>query len=180
MIVDVSLPVFLGIARAFGRFVEPDGSTTSLFSLIFPKPAPPLLEKALREQKQAKRVPNFRSVIPRSLSANFGIPVSNEPSNQATRYAFLWWYCNENFRERWVLFFSKTCSGPISLIATETVDYSTVFFRKVGSSYSSPKGKKALVQFTVQQLQVGLVIYINAQPKVFKFNGCRAGDSLDC
>ncbi|CAG7786962.1 unnamed protein product, partial [Allacma fusca] len=133
MVIDVSLPVFLGIARAFGRFVEPNVGTPSLFSLIFPKPSPPLLEKALREQKQAKRVPNFRSVIPRSLSSTFGVPVSGDTPIQTSR-------------------------GPISLLTTEAIDYSTIFFRKVGSSYSSQKGGKQLVQFSVAQLQIILSI----------------------
>ncbi len=34
------------------------------------------------------------------------------------------------------------------------VDYSTIFFRKAGSSYASYKGERQLVKFTVPQLQV--------------------------
>jgi hypothetical protein len=34
------------------------------------------------------------------------------------------------------------------------VDYSTIFFRKAGSSYASYKGERQLVKFTVAQLQV--------------------------
>lgn len=34
------------------------------------------------------------------------------------------------------------------------VDYSTIFFRKAGSSYASYKGERPLVKFTVAQLQI--------------------------
>jgi hypothetical protein len=51
----------------FGFFLE--------FSLIFPKPSPPLLEKDFKRKQHMKSIPNFRSVIPRSLSSSFGVPV---------------------------------------------------------------------------------------------------------
>jgi len=80
MIVDVTLPVFLGISRGFGRFIEAENESRALLSLIFPKPAPPLLQKAVKRNKNSKSLPNFRSVVPRSMSTAFGIPVPSEQS----------------------------------------------------------------------------------------------------
>ena len=119
LVVDVTLPVLLGVGRAFGRFIEPDvkvplatptpvgdqngncngmgnerspspiaipplacgnANVSSLFSLIFPKPSPPIKEKELKRKQKIKTIPNFRSVIPRSLSSSFGVPISIMPS----------------------------------------------------------------------------------------------------
>jgi hypothetical protein len=80
----------LGVGRAFGRFVEIDDGKPSLFSLIFPKPTPPMLEKDFKIKQSMKTIPNFRSVIPRSLSSVFGVPVIPEydPEDPA-KYAFI-------------------------------------------------------------------------------------------
>jgi len=129
-IVDVNLPVLLGVGRAFGRFVEIDDKKPSLFSLIFPKPSPPMLEKDSKLKQSMKTIPNFRSVIPRSLSSSFGVPVIPEHSpDDPAKFA--------------VLFIPKSL-----------VDYSTIFFRKAGSSYASYKDERQSVKFSVAQLQI--------------------------
>lgn len=130
-LIDIQLPILLGIGRAFGRFVDTEsGRKASLFSLIFPKPSPPLLEKDAGRKQHMKTIPNFRSVIPRSLSSNFGIPVipDYDPEDPA-RFAIL-------------------------TLPKSNVDYSTIFFRKAGSSYASHKGERPLVKFSVAELQV--------------------------
>lgn len=76
-VVDVLIPILLGVARAFGRYGETEERTIALFTLIYPKPRAPIV--ARKDDKGVKAIPNFRSVIPRSLSTSFGVPIVNEP-----------------------------------------------------------------------------------------------------
>lgn len=77
-VVDVLGPILLGVARAFGRYGETEEKTIPLFTLIYPKPKAPVILKRY-EKGTVKSIPNFRSVIPRSLSTSFGVPIYNEP-----------------------------------------------------------------------------------------------------
>jgi len=76
LVVDVLIPLLLGIGRGFGRYGEMEDCIIPLFTLIFPKPKAPMLIK--KDEKGVKAIPNFRSVIPRSLSTSFGVPIVNE------------------------------------------------------------------------------------------------------
>ncbi|CAL8078131.1 unnamed protein product [Orchesella dallaii] len=126
-VVDILIPLLLGIARGFGRYGEMEDCIIPLFSLIFPKPKAPMLVK--KDEKGVKAIPNFRSVIPRSLSTSFGVPIVNEQQADHGN-----WF-------------------TVASMPKSDVDYATVFFRKQGSSYASYKNKPLLVKFTVTQLQ---------------------------
>lgn len=66
-----TVPVLMGMARAMGRFGDPNDS--ALISKIFPPPAPPVVvdqQKADMPVSKTRNFAQFRAIIPRSLSGN--------------------------------------------------------------------------------------------------------------
>ncbi|CAL8128289.1 unnamed protein product [Orchesella dallaii] len=133
-VVQVLVPLLLGIGRGFARYGELEGdssSSFSLFSLIFPKPKsttstmPSKKEEKVVDVNVVEASPHFRSIIPiKSSSAlPFGLPIPQ-------------------------------AAGKSSQLE---MDYSEVFFRKQGSSFASqenqPSSTSMLIQFSVAQLQ---------------------------
>lgn len=86
-VVNVLIPILLGVARAFGRYGEMEDTTIPLFTLIYPKPKAPIVVR--RHENGVKSIPNFRSVIPRSLSTSFGVPIVNEQHPEQVNWLVL-------------------------------------------------------------------------------------------
>ncbi|XP_053985852.1 phosphatidylinositol 4-kinase alpha isoform X1 [Hylaeus volcanicus] len=146
------VPVLIGLARSMGRFACTD---PPLLCRIFPKPEPPLsvanTETHLTSEKKQHSFPNFRPIIPRSLSGNLNPhpAIDNTPSLLTGDYDF-------------------PCAKRPSLHSYSSVPYdpATYFFSRYGSSFNqfpqmrcneSPE-RRAGMQFSVVHLQSVLAL----------------------
>nr|XP_022907836.1 phosphatidylinositol 4-kinase alpha [Onthophagus taurus] len=115
-----TIPVFIGLTRALGRFCPND---PPLVCRLFPKPVPPIIQNQENIDKThfQKSFSNFRSIIPRSLSGNLSVSIDILSMNQGSFDTI----DTSKFQNQ------QSTSDP-----TGNYDFTTHFFQKFGSSFN--------------------------------------------
>ncbi|KAJ8983342.1 hypothetical protein NQ317_003147 [Molorchus minor] len=149
----VTIPVFLGLARAMGRFCMNDPPLTCR---LFPKPEPPLSQAAAKDQNAYKRsFSRFRNIIPRSLSGNLHATVDILTATAG------------NYDMSDIAFNSNSLKRTGSIYSTSSnYDPKTYFFSKFGSSFNQfphlrindPNDQKNQIIFPQQYLHTILTL----------------------
>lgn len=130
-----TLPIFIGLARAMGRFCSPD---RPLICHIYPKPKPPKEKTAEKDVENHSGFNRFRSIIPRSLSGNF----TNLPKTKGVD--------------------ELDCKRVTRNHSFGNYDITTYFFTKFGSSFNqfpslkigdAPIKKEERIVFPLPRLQ---------------------------
>ncbi|XP_025837646.1 phosphatidylinositol 4-kinase alpha [Agrilus planipennis] len=138
-----TVPVLIGLCRAMGRFCTSD---LPLLCRIFPKPKPPILQKAPEKNSACRSFSSFRPIIPRSLSGNLQATVDILAITQG--YDVTDALCNN--------------ANTSLKLPSSNLDYdiTTYFFAKFGSSFNqfselriSDNDKKPKILFPLAHLQ---------------------------